>query len=58
MPIKVPCYPLNFTMVAAIFINVVSRYSKLDMRYQMRPLTASPGGKLRNSYSYLENGTR
>ena len=33
MPTKVPCHPLNFGTVAATFINVVSRYSKLDMRY-------------------------
>ena len=48
MPTKVPCHPLNFGTVVAIFINVVARYSKLDMRYRMRPLTAPPGGKLRS----------
>ena len=32
MPTKIPCHPLNFGTVAAIFINVVSRYGKLDMR--------------------------
>ena len=43
MPTKVPRHPLNFGLVAAIFINVVSRYSKLDMRYRMRLLIAPPG---------------
>ena len=42
MPIKVPCHPLNFGTAFAIFINVVSRYSKLNMCYRMRPLTAPP----------------
>ena len=46
MPTKVPCHPLNFGTVAATFINMVSRYSKLDMRYQMRPLTVPQDGKL------------
>ena len=32
MPAKVPCHPLNFGTVAAIFINVVSRYSKSRYR--------------------------
>ncbi|GBM49427.1 Zinc transporter ZIP12 [Araneus ventricosus] len=32
-------------MAAAIFIRVVSRYGKVTMRYWMKPLTASPGGK-------------
>ena len=48
MPTEVPYYPLNFGMVADVFINTESRYSKLDMRYPKRPLTAPPGGKLRN----------
>ena len=55
---KVPCHPLNFRTVAAIFIKVVSKYSKLDIFYRMTPLAASPGGKLRNLLLYLENGTR
>ena len=45
-PTKVPCHPLKFGTIAAIFINVVFRYSKMDMRYRMRPLTAPLGGKL------------
>ena len=48
MPTKVPYQPLNFGTVAAIFINVVSRYRKLDMRYRMRSFTATHGGKLRS----------
>ena len=48
MPTNVPCHPLNFGTVAVIFINLVSGYSKLDMRYKMRQLTEPPGGKLRN----------
>ena len=58
MPTKVTRHPLNFGTVAAIFINVVSRHSKLDMRDRMRPLTAPSHGKLRGKLSYLENGTR
>ena len=46
LPTKVPCHLLNFGTVAAIFMNVVSRYSKLDIRYRMRPLPVSPGRKL------------
>ena len=34
MPTKIPCHPLNFGTVDAIFINVVSKYSKLDMHYK------------------------
>ena len=42
MPTKVYCHPFNFETVAAIFISVVSRYSKLDICYRMRPLTVPP----------------
>ena len=45
---KVPCHPLNFGTAFAIFINVVSRYSKLAMRYLIKPLTAPPCGKLQS----------
>ena len=48
MPTKVSCHPLNFGRVAAFFINMVSRYSKLDMCYPMRLLTVPPGGKLQS----------
>ena len=48
MPTKVPCHPLNFGTVAAIFINVVSRYNKLDMRYRMIPFKAPIVEKLRS----------
>ena len=50
MSTKVPHDALNFGKVDAIFINMVSRYSKLDMRYRMRPLTMPPGGKLRSYF--------
>ena len=58
MPTKVPYHPLNFGTVAAIFINVVSRYSKLDMCYQMRLLTAPPGLEWLSKLSYLKNERR
>ena len=48
VPTKVPCHPLNFRMVATIFTNMVSRYSKLDMHNQMKLLTAPLGRKLRS----------
>ena len=48
MPAKVPSHPLYLETVAAIFINMVSRYSKLDMFYRMRPFTVPPGEKLRS----------
>ena len=58
MPTKVPCHPLYFGMIAAIFIIVVSRRSKLDVHHRMIPLTVPPRGKLRSKISYVENGTR
>ncbi|GBM06607.1 hypothetical protein AVEN_140998-1, partial [Araneus ventricosus] len=42
---KVPYHPFNYQMAAAIFIRVMSRHGKVTMRYWMKPLTASPGGK-------------
>ena len=48
MPDKVPYHPLNFGTVAAIFINLVSRYIKLVIHCRMRPLRVPPGGKLRS----------
>ena len=45
MPNKFPCHSLNFGTVAAIFINEVSRHSKLGMHYRRRPFIALPVGK-------------
>ncbi|GBM84994.1 hypothetical protein AVEN_180100-1, partial [Araneus ventricosus] len=45
VPIKVPHHPLNYRMAAAIVIRVVSRQSKMTVRYWMKPLTAPSGGK-------------
>ena len=42
-----PLKSLNLGTAFAVFINVVTRCSKLDMRYRIRALTAPPGGKLR-----------
>ncbi|GBN49861.1 hypothetical protein AVEN_136104-1 [Araneus ventricosus] len=53
--VKAGC-PLNFRTTAATVIKVLSRCSKVAMRFEIRPLTTPSGCKLRNQHSYLENG--
>ncbi|GBN51997.1 hypothetical protein AVEN_173926-1 [Araneus ventricosus] len=45
VPTQVLYHPFNYRMAAAIFIRVVSRHEKVTMRYWMKPLRATPGGK-------------
>ncbi|GBN95254.1 hypothetical protein AVEN_32938-1 [Araneus ventricosus] len=49
---------INLRTASTIAPNLVSKYSKLTMRYTARSVIAPPGGEQRRYHSYLENGTR